>query len=179
MLHTKPNYKKGMTLFIAISVTIVSMLFTAAIANLTLKELILTQTGRDSQIAFYAANTGTECALYHDTEVGNGFNPPDPEGSFTVEDVFCVDNDKMGIQMIRDPDPDKYIWRGKTFPDPNFYLNGENEENGPCFTLEIVKTATIEGEEITKIETEIESRGYNTCNTGDSRRVERALRVNY
>ena len=35
-----------------------------SIYNITLKELILSSYGRNSQFAFYAADTGLECALY-------------------------------------------------------------------------------------------------------------------
>lgn len=37
-----------------------------AIFSITLKELILSSVGRDSQIAFFAADAGAECALYWD-----------------------------------------------------------------------------------------------------------------
>ena len=70
----KKNNKRGIALFVAVLITSVALLFSYAITNIAVKELTLTQAGRDSQIAFYASNTGIECALFHDLR-NDAFNP--------------------------------------------------------------------------------------------------------
>lgn len=59
-----------------------SLLFSAgiAIANIALRELALSSAGRESQFAFYAADTGAECALYWDRQKSIFDGSPD---SFT------------------------------------------------------------------------------------------------
>lgn len=62
--------QKGFTLLFAALAG--SLLFSAgiAIANLAVRELALSSAGRESQFAFYAADTGAECALYWDMQEG-------------------------------------------------------------------------------------------------------------
>src|SRR3989344_3573740 len=57
------NYQAGFTLFFAIVVIAVLMGVGVAIANLVTKQLKLSSLYRESQVAFYNADTGLECAL--------------------------------------------------------------------------------------------------------------------
>jgi len=155
----KKNNKRGIALFVAVLITSVALLFSYAITNIAVKELTLTQAGRDSQIAFYASNTGIECALFHDLR-NDAFNP-DIVGDPTIECVgrdVSIDAPGVGVQ--------------RTFTSGDFWLT--DDQNGPCFNLTIIKDE-LNGD----IVTTTESRGYNTCTPNSPRRLERALRATY
>lgn len=58
--------ESGFTLLLAALVSSIVLALGAAIYGLAVKELQLSSLGRDSQYAFFAADTGAECALYWD-----------------------------------------------------------------------------------------------------------------
>ena len=58
--------ERGFTLMLAALVASVALALGTAIFSLAQKELTLSSVGRDSQFAFYAADSGAECALYWD-----------------------------------------------------------------------------------------------------------------
>lgn len=60
--------KKGITLLIATLTAGVLLSISLAIFNIAIKELVISSVGRESQVAFYAADSGIECALYQDAQ---------------------------------------------------------------------------------------------------------------
>lgn len=67
------NYKinfntsnRGFTLLLAALISSIVVALGVSIFRLAQKEIILSSIGRDSQFAFYAADSGSECALYWD-----------------------------------------------------------------------------------------------------------------
>lgn len=58
---------RGFTLFYAVLVSSLLLAIGLAILNITFKEFVLSSGARDSETAFYAADTALECALYWDT----------------------------------------------------------------------------------------------------------------
>lgn len=97
-----------------------SLLFSAgmAIANIALRELALSSAGRESQFAFYAADTGAECALYWDRQkdIFDDGAPPT---------FRCA-----GRDITSSPDGTK------TF----FTVNLSDDVNAPCALVEVDKT---------------------------------------
>jgi hypothetical protein len=57
---------RGFTLLIAIVVTGMLLLVSFVVANLALKQIIITYSGQESQYAFYNADSAVECAMYWD-----------------------------------------------------------------------------------------------------------------
>lgn len=66
--HTKiiRYNKRGFALLFAVMTASVLLTIGLSIFNISLKELLLSTASRDSQIAFYAADSARECALYWD-----------------------------------------------------------------------------------------------------------------
>lgn len=150
--------KRGFTLLISVLVASVLLALGFAIFNIVSKEIILSSAGRESQFAFYAADTGIECALYWDF-VGDAFSI----GSL-VEDVVCGE---AGVLS----DLDKVLVGNTITTTFEFSLGADPTE--PCA---IVSVERIESPTVT---TRIESLGYNTCVDTNPRRIERAIRVQY
>lgn len=57
---------KGFTLLLAALISSIVLAVGAAIFGIAQKQVLLSALGRDSQFAFYAADTAAECALYWD-----------------------------------------------------------------------------------------------------------------
>ena len=66
--------ERGFTLFYALLVISVVLAITASIFSIILKEVQLASFGKASQIAFYAAETGAECAIYWSAIRGFNFD---------------------------------------------------------------------------------------------------------
>ncbi|GEM_PF-2008300 len=64
--------ERGFTLFIAITLTATLLLIAAGIVSLAVRQSLISVSGRESQHAFYAADTGMECALYWDIKNPSG-----------------------------------------------------------------------------------------------------------
>jgi len=60
------THQKGFTLLLAALIASIVLSLGAAIFSIAQKELTLSSAGRNSQFAFYAADTAAECALYWD-----------------------------------------------------------------------------------------------------------------
>ncbi len=62
----KYNRQNGMAILLAVVVSSVVLIMAMSLANVAMKELILTSTTSNSDYAFYSADTGADCALYWD-----------------------------------------------------------------------------------------------------------------
>ena len=78
MSYPRPG-EHGFTLLLAALISSIVLALGTSIFGIVQKELILSSIGRDSQHAFYAADSGAECALYWDIrhELFSGATPPD------------------------------------------------------------------------------------------------------
>ncbi len=77
-----PAKQRGMTLFIAVTVMGILLFISFAVVNIALKSMLFSSSGRDSQLAFYAADAGLECAIYWDSMVDpSKFDPTLTGGS--------------------------------------------------------------------------------------------------
>lgn len=62
--------QRGFTLLLAALISSVVLTLAGSIFTIAQKQIMLSSLGRDSQFAFYAADTGAECALYWDVRFG-------------------------------------------------------------------------------------------------------------
>jgi hypothetical protein len=181
----KNKDKKGISLLIAVLVGSTALLVGFALANLAFKELVLTGSIRDSEIAFYAANSGVECGLFEDLR-SLAFNPEDLPGS-----VAC-NGQQVGVTSILiTPGLDQYCvgsHDNQTHIDCWVITTGNisletGDASASCFNLRVVKekfqTIDGSGNQYTYFTTALESRGYNTCDPNSPRRLERAIRALY
>lgn len=148
-LRKKKN--KGFALLYAVLISSALLAIGLAIFNITIKELLFSSLGRDSQFAFYAADTGSECAFYWDFE-HNSF------ATSSISSIECAGNtiDSMG---------------GGGYEMPSVFTLDFSPEPY-CVVVSVVKYES-------PARTVVESRGYNTCDTANPRRVERAIRTTY
>lgn len=194
---------RGFTILFAVLVSSLVLALGIGIANITLKEIILSGTGRDSQFAFYAADTGTECALYWDFKGTDVFatssGSVDGYSATGQPALNCVGNDiaKTSITGIGGSGNSTNAWKfmdssvaapGSTYATTTFQINFAE---GTCAIVQVGKYDTKDGSGLAcgggtgracdgvSDVTVIDSRGYNTCDTTNNRRLERGLRIAY
>ena len=131
----KPNTynlapSNGFTLMLAVLVASLLMSLGLSMFNIAQKEIILSTVGRDSQFAFYAADAGSECALYWDFlgafSVGTttaacagsslGTVPAIPDGG-TFNFEFDIDNRYCSVIIIN---------KNSSFPNTEIIARGYN-----------------------------------------------------
>ena len=183
--------KKGFTLLFAILVSVLVLAVGASMITIALKQVILSGAGRESQFAFYAANTGVECALYWDLKgpelidgaINYVFPPPDEVQLSNLDDVKCAGGN---------------IVDGIGFPGGQTYTSGgwdhNSSSNITTFTLAIsneietntsgilycVKVTVQKEYEEDDVVTTITSQGLNSCDPdSDARAVQRGLVLQY
>lgn len=75
----KTKKEKGFVILFAVLISSVVLLIALGIANIASNENILSSSAREAQNAFFAADTGAECALYWDIKQNyfpaTGYNP--------------------------------------------------------------------------------------------------------
>ena|SRR3989344_5845923 len=146
------NKNKGFTLFIAIVVMGTLFLVTAGITNLAVKQSLISSIGRESQYAFYAADTGMECALYWDVQNSSGYSAFSTSTGSQIPNACNGETINVGGSYVS-------TFTLNLAPDPF------------CTTVTVTKNDNGS--------TRIESKGYNTCDLSNPRRVERAVRASY
>lgn len=147
------NFNGGYTLLFAVLISSLVLSIGIAVFNISLKELLLSSAGRESQFAFYAADTGTECALYWD------FQHAAFSSTTEATTITCLGQSKVvgGVPLGQES---RFTL---IFPPPEEY----------CVEVVVVKENTVPRR------TRIESFGRNSCDPTTPRRVERAIRVRY
>ena len=194
--------QNGFVLAFSLLISSIVLALALGIFNILLKQIVLTSTAAESQVAFYAADAGAECALYWDTH--NSRVPPDGFDAqnnylYDYRGAFHLDDGYPDMSLIPVYSPQASIQCGEgsvTFVNPengsltNFIdQNGATvlrmtssfqfEINNKCVKVRVGKNYNAQ------FQTVIESLGYNvSCSTlvsgaNANRVVERAIRVQY
>jgi len=164
MLHAPRT--TGFALLFAVLATSVLLAVSASIWNIAMREVILSSFGRESQVAFFAADSGLECALYWDL-VNNSFAT-----STGPVDISCGGT------------PSSFSVGGGGLASPTSYIGNPSDPSqdllltasatGPCVLVSVTKEYSG-----TRLVTTARAYGYNTCNPLSPTRVERGLLVTY
>lgn len=160
--------ERGLTILFAVLVSILVLAVGTSIINLSLKQVLLSGSARESQFAFYASNTGVECALYWDIQGGPTggivFATSSASALETGPTVTCAEKE-LSTNVFES---------NNTSASTKFRL----EFNEVPYCVDVVVTKDYNAAQ-GKIYTTIDSYGYNTCDTDNARRIERGLQVNY
>ncbi len=158
------NNQKGFVALFTVLIVSVILAMAIGIASISLKEIVLSSSATEGSKAFYAADSGIECALYYDRVNGieNGFFNATP-------DFSCNGNVPGGPPT--GPDSDFEANEVYTFEIP-FGAQGEL-----CADITVKRQVTSG----LLYNTLIESKGSNLpCYDIDNpKKVERSIRVTY
>lgn len=193
------NTKKGFTLLFAVLVSVLVLSVGASVISVALKQSILSSTGRESQFAFYAANSGLECALFWDLNpdvaLGVGSERVFPyqggdSDQTAIADYAPVNCGVTNIESGAENGHAEIDWTGKMKNDTQseFVFTmaiANNIDNGGapdiddfeyCAEVTVLKASTTEDGLVTTIY----SQGSNSCDPdSDTRAVERGLLMKY
>lgn len=159
------NIKKGFTLLFASLVGSLLLAIGIATFNIVLRELDLSSVARESRAAFYAADSGWECAFYHDRKNPAVFATSTNSRSIPNPTTIQCRNGNIGVASTREA-----FSAVSTFRMP---LDGT-----ACADVTITKDDNDNKDKISS--TKIEARGKNDCTANPNpNRVERAIRVKY
>ncbi|KKS44268.1 MAG: hypothetical protein UV08_C0023G0007 [Parcubacteria group bacterium GW2011_GWA2_42_18] len=163
--HLQP--KAGFAMLFSVLISSLLVVIGLSIFNITLKELTISTASRESQTAFYAANSGMECALYWDLR-GNELRSAFASTSVLAE-ITSAKSVPAFCNIVRINET-----TSSATTNFEFKINDPNDSNGPCANVTVTKTPN--SPESGKMTTKIESQGKNICGTS-GRRVERGLRA--
>ncbi|HRH55251.1 MAG TPA: hypothetical protein PK609_00060 [Candidatus Paceibacterota bacterium] len=151
---------RGFTLLIAVVLTSVLLSVGLALLDIAYKQVVLSSTARQSQYAFYAADSAMECALYWDQKQ-NAFSY-----SSALSTITC------GAVNIPVTTSVSGGTRTSSFDIPC-------ADGGISATVTIYKTngaSVCTGDSANSC---MYANGYNSCSADDARRIERGLKVFY
>lgn len=111
--------ERGFTILLAALVASLTLALGISVFTIAQKQLVLSSIGRNSQYAFYAADTAAECALYHEMR-HNAFDITAP-----ITPISCDENAAIEVTHTELPYP--------------IYFDMEFEPNGYCARVRVTK----------------------------------------
>jgi Tfp pilus assembly protein PilX len=166
---------RGFTLYLAVLIGGIVLAICLSLADFALKQVIISTTGRDSQYAFYAADSGIECAFYWDFKyfTASAFATSNPPSTMIPTSGVRCNNQDITSNWDRAGTASNAT---TTFA---FLLTPEPY----CVQVIVGKNGN---------NTTVEARGYNQgtldvdvstgepyCSSSNPRTVERGIRVHY
>jgi hypothetical protein len=150
------NAQAGFAMLFTVVIISIILALALGIADVTFKQTILSELARDSQLAFYQADSGVECGLYYDLSVGQF-----PRGSAIAvapNQITCGSNTASFVSS-------------QSYTDYFVYAEDVANQANPCFTITFDKASD-------PIKNSVSTRGYSSCQS-NPKQVERALNVTY
>jgi hypothetical protein len=170
------NKNKGFTLLFSTLVASLILVIAMAIANISLQQFLLSSAGRESQRAFYYADTGIDCAQYYDRKSPGGFNFPTPDDKDSTGPIDCGADLVSGEPTITSTNSNNTGTTTSIYKiNPSDTCDSEAKRRNPSFEIQVEKGKVREDVYFTIIR----ARGYNTCDINNPRRVERGLLIRY
>jgi hypothetical protein len=180
------NTNKGYTLLFSVIISSLVLAVGISILSISKKEFALSSSARESAYAFYAADSGLECVLYHD----NGF-----DGTFStssnVGNVECGDDTLQGGDFV---DVERDVDSNGTGTFTMHIKTNTGISDTSCASVEIIREYFPDPNygNILIPRTTISSRGYNVgwrengnqpgdddCDGDSPKKVERGLKLTY
>ncbi len=153
---------KGFVILFATVVSSIILLITTNMYNLSKKQVILSSYARESQRAFYVANSALECAFFYDISkfiLKTSF-PMDVDSNFETS-INCGGKKVTVRRLKNNTGTDKDYTNSFVFRYPNLE-NVDSYDTGCAYVLVEKKVGdTVDG--ISTINTRITSVGFNTC----------------
>ena len=154
MITKKIKKNKGFVLLFAVVVSSIILAVTLAVANVSLKEIKFSTSAKDTNDAFFAADTGAECALFNDRSTQNKFLLAGPAATITCANTNITPTFSAGFYK---------------FTIPSLGSTGQG-----CAIVTVDKSVSP---------TAVVSKGYNvgdaSCNSSSANRVERQIELTY
>lgn len=174
---SQKNTQGGFVALFAVLLSVIVLAIAIGISSISYKEIILSSSARDGNTAFFAADTGAECALYYDL---NQTQMVFVSGNSPT--ISCAG--ETGINV-----PESIINLGTSGNSNVSRFTFDLPLGASCARVQVLKKV-VSDDGLSEL-TRIESKGYNAdCDTVNSlifsgasleqsRLVERAIRASY
>jgi len=167
------KYKKNKggyaMLFTVVVVSAISVI-TAGLTNIAYKQLTLSSLAKDSQTATIWADTANECSVFFEqVAIKHLLGQDTPEDEWTCGGINFDINWGEGLSGLSDYEDGNYEYSLKAKKDTPLLKK-------PCFEF---SAKSIKDEDAPTKSVTIESSGFNLCDKGNIRTVERAYEINY
>lgn len=150
--------ERGFALIISITVASIMLALGLSILNVTIKQIDLSVTGRESEVAFQAANAGLECIQFHYQDRSDDFR--EDSSSPSVLDIDCFNAESANETANHRSQTGGYI---NTFTYDFTWDAGDSKR---CTQLElhviVAETADVEND-FSMISSTIGTDGIVTC----------------
>jgi hypothetical protein len=146
---------RGFTLLISLILTSVTLALGVALLDIAYKQILLASSAKQSQYAFYNADSMLECTLYWDQK----FNAFNYEAPLAASSISCSNRTVTGYTSSVSG-----TRRTTTF-------------NHTCASGGTIASVTIYKE--SSGQTNIFANGLNTCDTSSPLRIERGIKARY
>jgi hypothetical protein len=171
-MNNHRNSQKGFTILVAVVTAGILLIIAMSIGGIALKEQVLSIVNKESQVAFYAADTGMECALYWDQKKGSFAPTTDANGNALIptgSTAINCNNENITATLATPFPSDDYSY--------TFKVSGIKVGDSGVTTCSVVMVGKNISEP-NKTKTDIYSYGYNTCDASLTR-VERGIEGHY
>lgn len=191
LLPSAYRERRGFTLLLAALVASITLALGVSIFEIAQKEVILSSLGKDSQFAFYTADTGAECALYWDVRSDKHPNTfATSTDSYLLLPVYPAASILCGGETAEVTSNDPSTPSTPTFAASTFNVNFTSvfRPNGLCAEVTVKKCGgTFEANGTCtaappKLQTIIHADGYNTKCTEiatNPRSLQRSVEIRY
>ena len=157
---------KGFTLLLASLIASIVLAIGISIFSIAHKQLILSSIGRDSQFAFYAADTGAECALFWDLQFGYFAPSHEQDDNITCDRQYWTQRGGIG--------------RGTSYaPGYTMTFQFQPSDDATCVNVSVTKSAVNDQ---SPVQTVIHADGFSVpCSSigTNARALQRSVELNY
>lgn len=167
----KFHRNRGITLFISVVIMSILLFVSFAAVNIAFKSSLFASSGKDSQYAFYAADAGMECAIFWDSKS----DPSKFDVTTSGSPINCGGHSMSNGQTISGTTTVTTLigGGGASNRTSKFGFVMDQGTNSVQYCAIVTVTKNADGS------TYINSRGYNTCDTANPKRLERGIEVTY
>jgi len=183
-------FTKGNTILLVLFIISIGSTIAASISTIAFKELVFSSFSVESQKAFYAADSGIECALYWDLKnpygsLNSSGSPFPLEATDLYDPIDCFEETNIQKDLLSSDEGIDLHIAGDRWATTTLYIKFSNDNNDPCVRIDVGK---YNHDPDFPIRTTIEVRGVNKSDKsasdcsgvfGQIKRVERGLQVSY
>ena len=174
--HQIRTRQSGFTLLLAALVASIALTLGSALFSFATKQIALSSINKNSQFAFFNADSAAECALYLDNK-GSVGTPVFDKARVSDFQVVC-EGQSINVRHVAFPDSGP-SWQSSTFTFTNYSPNNTPPQSqGSCANIIVTKTLLPNN----NVGTFIEARGWSTsCATLNTSQtvLERGVRISY
>lgn len=146
--------QRGFALLIAVVLTSVVLALGMALLDIAYKQVLLSSSAKNSQYAFYNADSALECALYYDQQQGAFFYNSNYGGTIQCSNIAVT----------------------------SFAANQDGSARTTVFSIPCASGGTSADVTVIKTPsngTDIYANGYSSCDANLPTRIERGLKAKY